>query len=196
MVDGVPQRRERQTLLQPSSLVFDPKGQLFALDTLTEAISRCEHGRVAETLSPKTHDFDTAGGLSGARAMVFDHDGTLLVADSQNHHVVRLELTTSKVSPVAGEFRKPGFRFFFQAEDGIRDLYVTGVQTCALPISVKTEKMNGRQINDEVINELLSLADWAPTHARTEPWRFIIFGGSGVQRFAQRHAAIDRKSVV
>src|SRR5205085_8284125 len=27
--------------------------------------------------------------------------------------------------------------FFFQAEDGIRDLTVTGVQTCALPISVK-----------------------------------------------------------
>src|SRR2546430_11808665 len=27
--------------------------------------------------------------------------------------------------------------FFFQAEDGIRDLTVTGVQTCALPISVR-----------------------------------------------------------
>src|SRR6266478_3439266 len=27
--------------------------------------------------------------------------------------------------------------FFFQAEDGIRDLTVTGVQTCALPISNK-----------------------------------------------------------
>src|SRR2546430_1728957 len=27
------------------------------------------------------------------------------------------------------------FIFFFQAEDGIRDLTVTGVQTCALPIS-------------------------------------------------------------
>src|SRR2546430_6046451 len=26
------------------------------------------------------------------------------------------------------------FFFFFQAEDGIRDLTVTGVQTCALPI--------------------------------------------------------------
>ena len=25
--------------------------------------------------------------------------------------------------------------FFFQAEDGIRDIGVTGVQTCALPIS-------------------------------------------------------------
>ena len=30
---------------------------------------------------------------------------------------------------------KSGFFFFFQAEDGIRDIGVTGVQTCALPIS-------------------------------------------------------------
>src|SRR5690606_37416558 len=29
----------------------------------------------------------------------------------------------------------PGF--FFQAEDGIRDFHVTGVQTCALPISIR-----------------------------------------------------------
>src|SRR6266446_7241570 len=29
------------------------------------------------------------------------------------------------------------FFFFFQAEDGIRDYKVTGVQTCALPISDK-----------------------------------------------------------
>src|SRR2546422_3755982 len=30
------------------------------------------------------------------------------------------------------------FFFFFQAEDGIRDVAVTGVQTCALPISAAT----------------------------------------------------------
>src|SRR6266700_5318024 len=30
---------------------------------------------------------------------------------------------------------KSMFFFFFQAEDGIRDFHVTGVQTCALPIS-------------------------------------------------------------
>src|SRR5208282_3822894 len=30
------------------------------------------------------------------------------------------------------------FVFFFQAEDGIRDATVTGVQTCALPISDDT----------------------------------------------------------
>src|SRR5207237_3897360 len=29
--------------------------------------------------------------------------------------------------------------FFFQAEDGIRDSSVTGVQTCALPISTRAE---------------------------------------------------------
>src|SRR5687768_17739746 len=29
------------------------------------------------------------------------------------------------------------FFFFFQAEDGIRDVAVTGVQTCALPISAE-----------------------------------------------------------
>src|SRR5690349_25068824 len=31
--------------------------------------------------------------------------------------------------------------FFFQAEDGIRDLYVTGVQTCALPISMRLARV-------------------------------------------------------
>src|SRR5688572_11921732 len=31
----------------------------------------------------------------------------------------------------------PNTCFFFQAEDGIRDLTVTGVQTCALPISAR-----------------------------------------------------------
>src|SRR5699024_12036690 len=31
--------------------------------------------------------------------------------------------------------------FFFQAEDGIRDRNVTGVQTCALPISERTRAL-------------------------------------------------------
>src|SRR2546430_124941 len=37
--------------------------------------------------------------------------------------------------------------FFFQAEDGIRDLTVTGVQTCALPIL----KENGKQETGNVV---------------------------------------------
>src|SRR2546429_5715618 len=35
------------------------------------------------------------------------------------------------IEPVSSVVR---FFFFFQAEDGIRDVAVTGVQTCALPI--------------------------------------------------------------
>src|SRR5205823_4445774 len=36
-------------------------------------------------------------------------------------------------------YRRYGCCFFFQAEDGIRDKLVTGVQTCALPISLGTD---------------------------------------------------------
>src|SRR5438874_12916044 len=43
------------------------------------------------------------------------------------------------------------FFFFFQAEDGIRDLYVTGVQTCALPIPDYRTKV------DEVCNDRQAL---------------------------------------
>src|SRR3989449_7736634 len=38
------------------------------------------------------------------------------------------------------------FFFFFQAEDGIRDVAVTGVQTCALPISTIAAKNIGFEL--------------------------------------------------
>src|SRR5256885_15046278 len=37
-------------------------------------------------------------------------------------------------APGKKTFNKTSEKFFFQAEDGIRDYKVTGVQTCALPI--------------------------------------------------------------
>ena len=48
--------------------------------------------------------------------------------------------------------------FFFQAEDGIRDGHVTGVHTCALPISTSRISdlqkaaaiVEGKQVNDKV----------------------------------------------
>src|SRR5439155_9120323 len=40
--------------------------------------------------------------------------------------------------------------FFFQAEDGIRDGHVTGVQTCALPISAVAT--HGGNQNHDVVN--------------------------------------------
>ena len=40
--------------------------------------------------------------------------------------------------------------FFFQAEDGIRDWSVTGVQTCALPIS------EGRSLHKALLPDLIA----------------------------------------
>src|SRR5258708_31925073 len=51
--------------------------------------------------------------------------------------------------------------FFFQAEDGIRDDLVTGVQTCALPICRKAifrEVMEG--YNSEDCLSAAALRDW------------------------------------
>src|SRR6266550_8043524 len=43
------------------------------------------------------------------------------------------------------------FFFFFQAEDGIRDVAVTGVQTCALPIWYpRREDDDQTSVNEEV----------------------------------------------
>src|SRR5205085_6351612 len=44
--------------------------------------------------------------------------------------------------------------FFFQAEDGIRDLTVTGVQTCALPICI-TERYILRDFGNPSFSVLL-----------------------------------------
>ena len=41
--------------------------------------------------------------------------------------------------------------------------------------SVKAQAMNGNKIPNGHIAALLELADWAPTHANTEPWRFIVY---------------------
>ena len=54
--------------------------------------------------------------------------------------------------------------------------------------SVKPAKMNGKKIPDERIKEILQLANWAPTHGRTEPWRFIVYSGDKVKEFCQQHA--------
>lgn len=56
--------------------------------------------------------------------------------------------------------------------------------------SYKPVLMNGKKIDDSIINQLLELADWAPTHAHTEPWRFIVFANDKVQQFCKDHAEL------
>jgi len=56
--------------------------------------------------------------------------------------------------------------------------------------SIKPAKMNGQEIPDETVNEILKLANWAPTHGRTEPWRFIVYSGEKVKEFCYQHAEL------
>src|SRR2546427_13066615 len=43
-----------------------------------------------------------------------------------------------------------GCYFFFQAEDGIRDLTVTGVQTCALPVSTDAPPSSDNEVSSSL----------------------------------------------
>lgn len=51
----------------------------------------------------------------------------------------------------------------------------------------------GRRIPDDVIHQLLENANWAPTHKRTEPWRFVVFADEGRRRLAEFQAALYRQ---
>src|SRR5215216_3270846 len=58
------------------------------------------------------------------------------------------------------------FFFFFQAEDGIRDDLVTGVQTCALPICARARgTFDGRVID---VHELASTEAGLTARGRVE----------------------------
>src|SRR5438874_8063685 len=66
--------------------------------------------------------------------------------------------------------------FFFQAEDGIRDLYVTGVQTCALPIlcaagDLQPDSMSRQERVSEVAQVDLVFLSLAGREQRSEERR-------------------------
>src|SRR5256885_10886315 len=66
--------------------------------------------------------------------------------------------------------------FFFQAEDGIRDYKVTGVQTCALPISL------GRQPGERHCRQRAA-------HAKAEQVRLALARGL-LDRIERGHRAV------
>src|SRR5690349_22996700 len=81
--------------------------------------------------------------------------------------------------------------FFFQAEDGIRDLYVTGVQTCALPILLHRLRELSRA------GQLVE----RPVHLRLRLGERDLIGADALQALRQvlarqirRHLQRDRKS--
>jgi nitroreductase len=54
--------------------------------------------------------------------------------------------------------------------------------------STKPTDLNGKRIDDQQIRQLLELANWAPSHGLTEPWRFVVYSGEAVRQFCLQHA--------
>src|SRR5437773_12118529 len=89
--------------------------------------------------------------------------------------------------------------FFFQAEDGIRDRDVTGVQTCALPISPGPDNpghslvLYGQQLLNYVQYFTWQFGrDWLPGIGRALA---VLFGALGLLG-ARRHWRADRRAAV
>src|SRR5256885_8823878 len=83
------------------------------------------------------------------------------------------------------------FFFFFQAEDGIRDYKVTGVQTCALPIFAEAVKRPATK-------PLHPYALDAPAEEKIRAIATGIYGAKGAELTAEAKKGLekDRKSVV
>src|SRR5256885_6260835 len=73
--------------------------------------------------------------------------------------------------------------FFFQAEDGIRDYKVTGVQTCALPIYAEASPFHRERLRHHVQAGLRH-------RRRHDVWRAGVYPGDE----NRDHRALDRKS--
>ncbi|MCH7534363.1 MAG: nitroreductase [Bacteroidetes bacterium] len=60
--------------------------------------------------------------------------------------------------------------------------------------TVKPEKYAEKTVDKEIILNIVENAKWAPTHGLTQPWRFRIFYGKGLEIFGDFHAEAYRKS--
>src|SRR6267378_7112603 len=80
------------------------------------------------------------------------------------------------------------FFFFFQAEDGIRDLYVTGVQTCALPISPSSTAASAAIMigAEQIATSAVTAMPACVTAVKYVAWKAAMHAPSARQRHASR----------
>lgn len=53
--------------------------------------------------------------------------------------------------------------------------------------------VKGKIIPDEIILQILENANYAPTHKKTEPWRFTVFAGDGLKKLSEMQQEIYTK---
>jgi nitroreductase len=59
--------------------------------------------------------------------------------------------------------------------------------------SVFPKEYNGTRVEDATVRQILENANWAPTHKLTEPWRFVVFTGTGLSKLADLQATCYKK---
>jgi sugar lactone lactonase YvrE len=117
--DGGPAVQAKMHL--PSSFTFDPNGDMYISDQLNQRIRRIDAAGVISTYSGESVGFSD-GPLDAARYHFPDgelatpggkihmntHDWTLVVADTENHRVRRINVLTGEVTTIAGN-GSPGY---------------------------------------------------------------------------------------
>lgn len=60
--------------------------------------------------------------------------------------------------------------------------------------SVYPHQFTGEKIDDAIVWQILENANKAPNHKKTEPWRFTVFSGEGLKRFADLQVNIYKNA--
>jgi len=76
----------------------------------------------------------------------------------------------------------------------------TALDAINMNIAIRTRRSvftsqfdHNRKIPDEIILEILQNANSAPTHKLTQPWRFTVFTGDGLELLGQKQSEIYKK---
>lgn len=54
--------------------------------------------------------------------------------------------------------------------------------------SIYPNMYSAEPVDDNIIQQMLENANYAPTHKLTAPWRFVVFKGNGIKKFANYQA--------
>lgn len=52
----------------------------------------------------------------------------------------------------------------------------------------------GKHIPDQIVNQILENATWAPNHGHTEPWHFVVFTNEGLEKLANFQSELYKQS--
>jgi nitroreductase len=66
-------------------------------------------------------------------------------------------------------------------------------QVIAYRRSIYPTMYSGERVDDAIISQMLENANWAPTHKLSEPWRFVVFTGDGLQKLADFQSSLYRE---